>query len=719
MKSLSRRHSLAPVLLGVLAALSTAPALASHVGESLTADQQLVSASDQLVNQLSQWERMPESVRAARASQLAALAAKRQEHLVALLQKNPKVAAARMMPADIRGRLPAQAAAFVESETTAQGTVFASVADDFERGASKTEFKFQSNAGGQPLNIYLADSDDADADLLKWAGKRVNLKAMRIGEHLAVLDRKTATVEAAGSAGSGSTGTIQAAGAVQGVQNTLSILLNFSDKPLSCTAADVNNRLFGTTGATVNNNYRDSSRGMVGFAGRVAGPFTINHTSTGSCDYNGWAAAAEAAARAAGIDPSQYTRVNYVTPSNGTCGWGGLAYMPGRQSWVQMCGATGVYSHELGHNLSFHHAASPTAEYGDSSDPMGGAQLVGHNAANRTMAGWMPAGSVIDVANGGSYSLATLSNSATVGSPQVLRLAKRDTSESYYVSTRSAMGLDTTLNAQFVNTVSVHRATGTLPVKTMLVQVLAAGQTYTDAANGITITNQGVAAGNATVGVTMAAAVCTRALPTVTVSPASQTAQPGLARSYNVSVTNKNSSGCGTSSFSLANVMPAGFTGTFSAASLSLGAGATGTATLTAASATTALDGTYAIDASATDTASAASRTTGHASYLVYRDATAPTLAITSPAATGTLTTTVPTYSARSNLALSATASDASGIQAVEFYGDNVLLSRDTAAPYSASWNLRKAGKGAHTVKVRAIDNAGNVTERSVAIAVN
>ena len=71
--------------------------------------------------------------------------------------------------------------------------------------------------------------------------------------------------------------------------------------------------------------------------------------------------------------------------------------MPGRQSWVQSCAATGVYSHEFGHNLSLHHAGTPSAEYGDGSDPMGGAKTVLHNAANRVMAGWMAPGTVVDV----------------------------------------------------------------------------------------------------------------------------------------------------------------------------------------------------------------------------------------------------------------------------------------------------------------------------------
>ena len=60
-----------------------------------------------------------------------------------------------------------------------------------------------------------------------------------------------------------------------------------------------------------------------------------------------------------------------------------------------------------------------------------------------------------------------------------------------------------------------------------------------------------------------------------------------------------------------------------------------------------------------------------------------------------------------------------SGVQAVEFYGDGVLPARDTAAPYATSWNLRKVSKGVHTIKVRALDNAGNTTEQSVSITVN
>jgi hypothetical protein len=47
------------------------------------------------------------------------------------------------------------------------------------------------------------------------------------------------------------------------------------------------------------------------------------------------------------------------------------------------------------------------------------------------------------------------------------------------------------------------------------------------------------------------------------------------------------------------------------------------------------------------------------------------------------------------------------------------LLLRDAVAPYTASWNLRKVAKGVHTIKAKAIDNAGNAAEQSISVTRN
>jgi hypothetical protein len=690
--------------LGLLFATATP---ASHVGESVAVDQQLIAANDQLLAALAGWERGAPAQRAAGVAQLTQLAQQRQAQMIVLLQQDPTVAAARMLPRSLRARLPAEAAAFVEQEVRVQGTVVGHVADDFAAGRSRSSFKLHGDAAPTQLEIHFADGLPAERDLHGMSGKRAALEAMRVGDHLLILDRKKVQLEAAG--GSGGTGTLVAAGSVvQGNQTTLSILVNFTDKAIACTAADVQNRLFGSAGATVNNNYRESSRGLVSFSGRAVGPYTINYSSAGACDYSGWANAANAAAKAAGFDPAQYQRVNYVTPGNSTCGWSGLAYMPGKQWWVQACGATGVYSHELGHNLSLHHAATPTAEYGDGSDPMGGARMVDHNGANRTMAGWMPAGSVQDVGNGGSYALASVSTNDAAASPQVLRIVKPDTREYYYVSFRQALNLDASLSSTYLNTMAVHRAAGTLPTRTYLLQNVAAGGTFTDAVNGITLTNQGISNGTMTVGVGFSGGSCVRAAPVVTVSPSSQTAAPGAAVGYGITVTNKNTAYCGSSTFSMSQALPAGFSGAFAAPNLSIAAGSSASTTWSVSSSAQTAAGTYPFDATAAD-ASFGNSATAHASQIVYRDSTLPTVSISSPANGAVVS---------GRVSIAASASDDTRVAAVEFYVDGVLIGRDTGGSFSAGWNSRKAGFGSHTIMVRALDAAGNKAEQSIVVQV-
>lgn len=683
------------------------PARASHVGEDVTLDAQTVSATTQLVRALGNWERTPATQRPAATARLVQLAQARQTRLLALLERNPQVAAARLLPAGVRERMPPQAQAFAEEDMRLSGEVFGRVSDNFQAGVSRTDVLLRTNAA-TVLQLHLAESTDRDRTMLGWVGRRVTLDGTRIDGRVLVKERGAVTVAAADGTGTttaGTTGTPTITPKVIGDQKTLVILANFSDAALSCSVADVSNRVFGTTGSSVNTSFRQSSRDLVSFSGQVVGPFSIPYSAAGTCDYTGWAGAADGAARAAGFDPAQYQRVSYVTPSASACGWAGLAYLPGRQSWVQSCGSTGVYTHEFGHNLLLHHAATPTAEYGDGSDPMGGARNVRNNAANQVMAGWLPTGSVVDVFTGGTYAVAAL-DAATASSAQVLRLVKTDTNESYYVSLRQAFGLDAGLPAAALNTLSVHRATGTLPTRTYLLQYLAAGQSFVDSVNGIQITNQGLAGNVATVGVTMNGSTCALAAPSVALAPATTSGAPGAARSLTVSVKNNNTAACGTSGFTLAPALPAGFSGVLSSTSLALAAGSTGTASWTVTPAAGSAEGSYGLDLAAGDGKGPA--TTAHASYTVVVDNGGPVLSVTNPVEGARIA------SSTGRLTLSATASDSSGVSAVEFWVGGKLLLRDTSAPYSATWNIRKAAKTSHVITVRAVDTLGNATTQTV-----
>ena len=89
----------------------------------------------------------------------------------------------------------------------------------------------------------------------------------------------------------------------------------------------------------------------------------------------------------------------------------------------------------------------------------------------------------------------------------------------------------------------------------------------------------------------------------------------------------------------------------------------------------------------------------------------APTVVLTSPTASGT-------YSARSMVALSATATDSDGTVAkVEFFDGTTSLGIATSAPYSLSWI---ATLGTHTFTARATDNLGaQTTSAAVTISIS
>jgi peptidoglycan/xylan/chitin deacetylase (PgdA/CDA1 family) len=81
-------------------------------------------------------------------------------------------------------------------------------------------------------------------------------------------------------------------------------------------------------------------------------------------------------------------------------------------------------------------------------------------------------------------------------------------------------------------------------------------------------------------------------------------------------------------------------------------------------------------------------------------DAEAPTVAITSPAAGATV---------KGIVKVTASANDAgSGVAAVSFYANGVLIETRTGAPYTVTWNTRKLARGQYTLTAVAEDVARN-----------
>jgi len=92
-------------------------------------------------------------------------------------------------------------------------------------------------------------------------------------------------------------------------------------------------------------------------------------------------------------------------------------------------------------------------------------------------------------------------------------------------------------------------------------------------------------------------------------------------------------------------------------------------------------------------------------------DTTAPTTAISAPAAGATVS---------GSITVTASASDNVGVTKVEFYVDGALKATDTASPYTFTLSTTTLANGAHTLATKAYDAAGNVGQSAtVTVTVN
>ncbi|MSM38711.1 MAG: hypothetical protein GJT30_03695 [Geobacter sp.] len=122
-------------------------------------------------------------------------------------------------------------------------------------------------------------------------------------------------------------------------------------------------------------------------------------------------------------------------------------------------------------------------------------------------------------------------------------------------------------------------------------------------------------------------------------------------------------------------------------------------------------NGTYTLYAKAYDNTGNSAQSANVSVTVNNADTTVPTVAISSPSASATVSGTV---------AVSATAADNIGVSRVEFYVNNVLQATDTSSPYSFSWNTTAVTNGSYTLSARAYDAAGNVGQSAnVSVTVN
>lgn len=414
------------------------------------------------------------------------------------------------MVAAAMGRPAAGQTTSVGSPVVVEGTVGMVVEDDFVNGRA-TKHYFLDQPGPQGRHDLKLTPHQAKS---VHPGMRVRVMGSLAGHVLTADAADHAVVVLEASA-------ITAAAAPLAARKVLVLLVNITDANLvthsvsatcdgSSDAAAASTFGFNTTAASVDGCYQDSSFGQLGVGGASypgtdldVQRVTITDTVT-ACNYTSWGSKADAAATNLG----SYQHRVYVVPADVSCGWAGLAYVnscpgPYCKSWVkayasQPCGYVDAIAHEVGHNLGLMHASTDLnndstidCEYCDDSDFMGYAEanLRPLNGPHKVQMGWISGPGLVDASGGGQFTLSPLSQPGAPW-PQVATIIPSSGSP-YYVSYRTASGYDALLSGTYyswgvVGKISIHRWPGGI-TNTVFVTSLADGQTFTDAANRLTI----------------------------------------------------------------------------------------------------------------------------------------------------------------------------------------------------------------------------------------
>ncbi|HEY5873493.1 MAG TPA: hypothetical protein VIT46_09670 [Gaiellaceae bacterium] len=289
-----------------------------------------------------------------------------------------------------------------------------------------------------------------------------------------------------------------AAVAITGTKSVAVLLFNFSnDTAQPWTPASVQNVVFDSADS-VDAYLQDASYGQLALTGDVHGWYTIDASNAG-CAYTTWASQARSKATAAGVNLSAYQYVVYAFPQATSCGWAGLAYLPGTSSWINGAMTLRVVSHEVSHNLGVHHASTlacttsgarttfgnscTQSEYGDPFTVMGSAQTRHHVNWHRAQLGWLP--DVQTVTTSGTYLLTPAELS---GTPRLVRVARGDGTY-LNLEFRRPWGMyfdNFDASDPVVNGVSIRIAPATTSiVQSKLVDANPSTTTFSDAALGV------------------------------------------------------------------------------------------------------------------------------------------------------------------------------------------------------------------------------------------
>jgi hypothetical protein len=293
--------------------------------------------------------------------------------------------------------------------------------------------------------------------------------------------------------------------------------------------------------------------------------------------------------------------------------------------------------------------------------------------------------------------------------PQILKIAKPDTSETYFLGYRVPINHDASLSSTHTYKTNIHRQ-GTSSAKTYFLSGLDDGITFRDDINGVVITQLSHNTTSSTVFIDFTAPICMKSSPLLTVTPLSQSAGPSKSLNYTISIKNQNASSCPMATFQMANLsLPSGWSGVFNPSNVNLNSGLTQNVTWSVSSSLTAADGSYPVAAKAVDASDVTKTSSVNATYVVFSDTEAPVVDINKPLHQAQIT-------AMTSVEVSATDND--GMSKVEFYVDGGFKASDSLVPFTYNLNPKKMSAGAHGIMVIGYDKNGNTASDVITINV-
>ena len=541
---------------------------------------------------------------------------------------------------------------------------------------------------------------------------------------------------------------VRPAAAALGDYKVAVLLFNFSDDPTDepWTPQQVEDRFFNDSNS-LNTFFKEQSWNQVSLSGAVYGWYHLGISGAG-CNEDAYAAAAEGAAATAGVPLGAYDSVAYVFPDQYDCDWAGLAELPGDQLWLNGDISVRVASHELGHNMAVHHAASLRCtsggvavaisssctmnEYGDPFSTMG--------TATRRMASWhlqqlgyLQPANVQTVTASGTYTLRTTATaSSDVQLLKIPRIPAGSPAQYYYLDLRAANGVFDTFGIAdaAVKGVTIRIGNGpTTRLQSKLIDTtpgtssyldapLQPGQTFSD--GNISVTTVAVSGGVATVEVTYGGVAPDTEAPSAPVIKGATNYGSYVDLAWDASTDNVGVTGY--------RVKRNGQTVTTTTSTSFRDSGVSSTGdyvycleafdaagnTRSSDYCTTAaryVPPTTGQPPTGTDTGGDSQPPTGGSPTPPPppADVTPPALKIVTPGRNAKL---------RRAARVRARAADAGGVKVMEFWVDKVRLATRTRSSLSLRWNLKRVRPGKHKLMFVARDAAGNTSRRTVTVRV-